>query len=108
MEGTGPDEFANVAKLAYSLAVCLLISDVGPRTALEASSVCAVDAAGRWWRKTDRNGARGIAELLRMGWYSPVHCKSRPAQDVRALLAARKQLLVKTVDVELCLRSLLR
>ena len=58
--------------------------------------------------KTDRNDARGIAQLLRMGWYRPVHCKSQPSQDVRALLTARKQLLVKAIDVELCLRGLLR
>src|SRR6478672_11854623 len=28
--------------------------------------------------KTDRKGARGIAQLLRMGWFRPVHCKSPP------------------------------
>ena len=38
--------------------------------------------------KTDRKDARGIAQLLRMGWYRPVHRKSVPAQEVRALLAA--------------------
>src|SRR5262245_49849751 len=26
--------------------------------------------------KTDRKDARGIAQLLRMGWFRPVHCKS--------------------------------
>ena len=26
--------------------------------------------------KTDRKDARGIAELIRMGWFRPVHCKS--------------------------------
>jgi transposase len=57
---------------------------------------------------TDRNDARGIAQLLRMGWYRPVHCKSQPSQDTRTLLTARKQLLVKAIDVELCLRGLLR
>src|SRR5919197_2231194 len=36
--------------------------------------------------KTDRKDARGIAQLLRMGWFRPVHCKSPPAQEVRALL----------------------
>jgi transposase len=41
--------------------------------------------------KTDRKDARGIAQLLRMGWFRPVHCKSAPAQEVRALLVARKQ-----------------
>jgi transposase len=35
--------------------------------------------------KTDRKDARGIAQLLRMGWYRPVHRKSPPAQEVRAL-----------------------
>ena len=58
--------------------------------------------------KTDRKDARGIARLLRMGWYRPVHCKSPPSQDVRALLTARKLLLGKVIDVELGIRVLLR
>lgn len=58
--------------------------------------------------KTDRKDARGIAQLLRMGWYRPVHCKSPPSQDVRALLVARKLLLGKVIDVELGIRGLLR
>ncbi len=44
---------------------------------------------------TDRRDTRGIAQLLRMGWFRPVHCKSPPAQEVRALLMARKQLQAK-------------
>lgn len=35
--------------------------------------------------KTDRKDARGIAQLLRMGWYRPVHAKSVVSQDTRAL-----------------------
>ena len=58
--------------------------------------------------KTDRKDARGIAQLLRMGWFRPVHRKSMPAQEVRALLVARKQLQAKMRDVELSLRGLLR
>jgi transposase len=58
--------------------------------------------------KTDRWDARGIAQLLRMGWFRPVHCKSAPAQEVRVLLVARKQLQAKMRDVELSLRGLLR
>jgi transposase len=58
--------------------------------------------------KTDRKDARGIAQLLRMGWYRAVHCKAPPAQEVRALLVARKQLQAKLRDVELSLRGLLR
>jgi transposase len=58
--------------------------------------------------KTDRRDARGIAQLLRMGWFRPVHAKSPPAQEVRALLVARKQLQAKMRDLELSLRGLLR
>ena len=58
--------------------------------------------------KTDRRDARGIAQLLRMGWYRPVHCKSLPAQEVRALLAGRKLLQTKLLDVEFSIRGLLR
>jgi transposase len=39
--------------------------------------------------KTDRKDARGIAQLMRLGWFRPVHCKSLPAQEVRALLATQ-------------------
>jgi transposase len=58
--------------------------------------------------KTDRKDARGIAQLLRMGWYRPVHCKSPPAQEVRALLVGRKLLQGKLQDVELSIRGILR
>jgi transposase len=58
--------------------------------------------------KTDRKDARGIAQLLRLGWYRAVHCKTLPSQEVRALLTARKLLLSKVTDVELCLRGVLR
>lgn len=40
--------------------------------------------------KTDRRDAEGIARLLHLGWFRPVHCKSISAQEVRALLSARK------------------
>ena len=43
-----------------------------------------------------------------MGWYRPVHRKSPPAQEVRALLVGRKLLQGKLVDVELSIRGLLR
>src|SRR3954451_25053181 len=58
--------------------------------------------------KTDRKDARGIAQLLRMGWYRPVHRKSTPAQEVRALLVGRKLLQGKLLAVELSTRGLLR
>ncbi len=56
--------------------------------------------------KSDRNDARGIAQLIRLGWFRPVHCKSLPAQEVRALLTARK--LVQSKLVENSLRGILR
>ena len=58
--------------------------------------------------KTDRGDARGIAQLLRMGWFRPVHRKSPPAQEVRALLVGRKLLQGKLLDVELSIRGILR
>ena len=58
--------------------------------------------------KTDRKDARGIAQLLRMGWYRPVHRKSPGAQEVRALLVGRKLLQAKLRDVELSIRGILR
>ena len=58
--------------------------------------------------KTDRRDARGIAQLLRMGWYRPVHCKTLPSQEVRAILTARKTLLGKLIDIELSMRGILR
>jgi transposase len=58
--------------------------------------------------KSDRNDARGIAQLLRLGWFRPVHCKSTSAQETRALLTARKLVQMKLRDVENSLRGILR
>jgi transposase len=58
--------------------------------------------------KSDRNDARGIAQLLRMGWFRPVHRKSADAQEVRALLVGRKLLQGKLRDVEFSIRGILR
>lgn len=58
--------------------------------------------------KSDRNDARGIAQLMRLGWFRPVHCKSIAAQEVRAMLTARKLVQSKLLDVENSLRGILR
>jgi transposase len=58
--------------------------------------------------KTDKKDARGIAQLMRLGWFKPVHCKSLAAQETRALLTARKLLQAKRHDVEMNLRGVLR
>jgi transposase len=58
--------------------------------------------------KTDRKDARGIADLVRLGWFRPVHCKSMAAQETRAVLTARKLMQAKLHDVEMSLRGILR
>lgn len=58
--------------------------------------------------KTDRNDARGIAQLMRMGWFRAVHAKSVGSRELRALLVARKQLLSKLMDLEASMRGILR
>jgi transposase len=52
---------------------------------MEARQVNAALSAMR--NKTDKNDARGIAQVLRTGWFSPVHMKSREAHGLRALLS---------------------
>ena len=58
--------------------------------------------------KTDRNDARGMAQLMRMGWFRAVHVKAPMVQEIRALLTARKLLVAKLRDVESSLRGILR
>jgi transposase len=73
---------------------------------LEARRVSAALAAMR--NKTDRNDARGIAQILRTGWYSRVHVKSLQSHQLRLLLSSRKAVLSKCVDLENELRGLLK
>lgn len=58
--------------------------------------------------KTDRRDAEGIARLLHLGWFRPVHCKSVSAQEVRATLTARKAIQQNMIALEMSLRGLLR
>jgi len=58
--------------------------------------------------KTDKTDAKGIAQILRTGWFSPVHMKSGEAHGRRALLSTRKALLMKTMDLANEVRSLLK
>jgi transposase len=58
--------------------------------------------------KTDRKDARGIAELMRLGWFRPVHCKSMEAQETRAMLTARKLVQKELQETESSLRGILR
>jgi transposase len=58
--------------------------------------------------KTDRNDARGIAQMMRVGLFKPVHVKTLAAQEQRMLLTSRKLLQRKLLDVECELRGTLR
>src|SRR6516225_7222362 len=50
--------------------------------------------------KSDRNDARGIAQMMRVGLFKPVHVKTLVAQEQRMLLTSRKLLQRKLLDVE--------
>lgn len=58
--------------------------------------------------KTDRRDAEGIAPLLHLGWFRPVHCKSVSVQEVRAVLDARKSVQQRIIALEISLRGLLQ
>ena len=58
--------------------------------------------------KTDRNDARGIARMMRVGLYRSVHVKTLRSQKLRMLLTHRKLLLSKAIDIENDLRGTLR
>ena len=58
--------------------------------------------------KTDKHDARGIAQILRSGWYSRVHVKSMESHHIRMLLSSRKAVLSKCVDLENEVRGLFK
>ncbi len=65
-------------------------------------------AMGAQRNKTDRNDAQGIAQMRRMGWYRAVHVKSPESQRLRMLLANRRLLKRKLIDMENHIRGTLR
>lgn len=105
---------------------------VGVDVGLRSSSLCVIDEQGKLClraegfrvvvmearqvkttlsslrNKTDRNDARGIAQILRTGWYREVHVKSLESQRLKTLLAARKALLRRRIDLENEVRGLLK
>lgn len=58
--------------------------------------------------KTDRNDARGIAHMMRTGWYKPVHVKSDESQRLKMLIANRKILVGQRVKMECQIRGTLK
>lgn len=77
-----------------------------PAISLEARQVKA--ALSAMPVKTDRNDARGIAQVVRTGWYKAVHVKSIGSQQARMLAAARKHLVRSIAAAEQVIRGLLR
>jgi transposase len=58
--------------------------------------------------KTDRNDARGMAQMMRVGLYRPVHVKTLRSQKLRMLLTHRKLLQSTAIAIENDLRATLR
>lgn len=58
--------------------------------------------------KSDQNDARGLAELVRLGWYREVKVKSEESQKIRAILVARSRLVSMHRDIENQVRSLIK
>lgn len=58
--------------------------------------------------KTDRSDARGIAEMMRLGHFRPVHVKSRASQILRTTLRARHKFVEQLRSIELTVRGLLK
>lgn len=58
--------------------------------------------------KTDRNDARGLAELMRVGWFKAAHAKSVEAHQRRSLLLARQRLINMRRDLENQARNIMK
>lgn len=58
--------------------------------------------------KTDRNDARGLAQIMRSGWYKAVHIKSKESQRLRVLINNRATLINKRKDIDNQIRGTLR
>jgi transposase len=69
-----------------------------PTSCLETRHVRASLGAQR--NKTDRNDARGIAQLMRTGWFKTIHMKSRDCYRIRLILVHRRTLKRKFLDIE--------
>ena len=103
------DRIANVGLEARPMSEWLTagLAELGfPAISLEARQVKA--ALSAMPVKTDRNDARGIAQVVRAGWYKVVHVKSIGSQHARTLVAARKHLIRSIAASEQTLRGLLR
>lgn len=96
-----------VESCSLSLRVIFALSDAGFRVVcINAQHVSAALAAMRR-NKTDRNDARGIANVIRTGWYKTVHVKSVESLQAKALLTSRRAVKQKWLDLRFQLGSVL-
>ena len=58
--------------------------------------------------KTDRNDALGLAQMMRTGWFRSVHVKSEESYRLRLLIANRRNLKRKFLDLENAIRHSLK
>lgn len=58
--------------------------------------------------KTDKNDAKGIAQLVRSGWYQPIHVKSMDSHQHRLVLTAREKLVQLKTAVNNQIRGMLK
>jgi len=77
-----------------------------PVVCVEARHMQAALSAMR--NKTDRNDARGIAQMMRTGWFRRVHVKSLAARELRLVLVNRHALLARRRDIENTIRGTLK
>lgn len=77
-----------------------------PVVVVEARHMKSALAAMR--NKTDRADARGIAQMMRTGWFRQVHVKSAGAQELRLLLVNRHALMSKRRDIDNTIRGTLK
>ena len=58
--------------------------------------------------KSDRSDARGLADMLRVGWFREVHAKSVTSHERRTLLGARHQLVTMRSELDAQIRGMLK
>jgi transposase len=58
--------------------------------------------------KTDRNDARALAQIMRIGWFRKVHVKSASCRAWRSLLVTRRTVLNEMRTIENVVRAVLR
>ena len=124
LEQKVPTEPADIITLLTSLGVAFgrIGIEAGPLSQWLVNALTAVDLpvicvetrhmkallTAQQTNKTDRNDARGIAQMMRVGLFKPVHVKTLLAQQQRMLLTSRKLLQRKLLDLESDLRGTLR